>query len=96
MKKQVLHLLDCIKKGQEVDYNIYTGVEEFKDLVMLGQDSKERLQILIMCYVNNPTLKELNDWTLDTLIEYMQETNEHFQEDMLEITKCIELIKGVI
>lgn len=94
MENKVKMLLDCLKKKQQIEYDIYTTFEEFKNYVALGKTSKERLQILIMCYVDNPTIEELNNWTLEDLLEYIKETDvEFYGQDMIEIRKCIKLIK---
>ena len=96
MEKDIYNLLDNLKNGIREDFNIYVGVEEYKDIVKLGRNGKEKLQLLIMCYVNNPTIEELNNWTLEQFLEYVKETDdeEFFEQDMVEIRKCIEMIKG--
>ena len=96
MEKDIYNLLDKLKNGIREDFNIYVGVEEYKDIVKLGRNGKEKLQLLIMCYVNNPTIEELNNWTLEQFLEYVKETDdeEFFEQDMVEIRKCIEMIKG--
>lgn len=94
MEKEVYKMLDSLKNGEQIDFNIFVGTEEYKDYVKLGRNSKERLQILIMCYVNNPKVEELNNWSLDDLLEYIKETDdeEFYEQDMVEIRKCIDLI----
>lgn len=94
MEKDIYNLLDNLKNGIREDFNIYVGVEEYKDIVKLGRNRKEKLQLLIMCYVNNPTIEELNNWTLEQFLEYVKETDdeEFFEQDMVEIRKCIDLI----
>lgn len=94
MEKEVYEMLDSLKNGEQIDFNIFVGTEEYKDYVKLGRNSKERLQILIMCYVNNPKIEELNNWSLDDLLEYIKETDdeEFYEQDMVEIRKCIDLI----
>lgn len=96
MEKDIYNLLDNLKNGIREDFNIYVSVEEYKDIVKLGRNGKEKLQLLIMCYVNNPTIEELNNWTLEQFLEYVKETDdeEFFEQDMVEIRKCIEMIKG--
>lgn len=96
MEKDIYNLLDNLKNGIREDFNIYVGVEEYKDIVKLGRNGKEKLQLLIMCYVNNPTIEELNNWTLEQFLEYVKETDdeEFFEQDMVEIRKCVEIIKG--
>lgn len=94
MEKEVYEMLDSLKNGEQIDFNIFVGTEEYKDYVKLGRNSKERLQILIMCYVNNPKIEELNSWSLNDLLEYIKETDdeEFYEQDMVEIRKCIDLI----
>lgn len=95
MEKDIYNLLDNLKNGIREDFNIYVGVEEYKDIVKLGRNGKEKLQLLIMCYVNNPTIEELNNWTLEQFLEYVKETGdeEFFEQDMVEIRKCIKIIE---
>lgn len=95
MEKDIYNLLDNLKNGIREDFNIYVGVEEYKDIVKLGRNGKEKLQLLIMCYVNNPTIEELNNWTLEQFLEYVKETDdkEFFEQDMVEIRKCIKIIE---
>ena len=95
MEKDIYNLLDNLKNGIREDFNIYVGVEEYKDIVKLGRNGKEKLQLLIMCYVNNPTIEELNNWTLNDLLEYIKETDdeEFYEQDMVEIRKCIKIIE---
>lgn len=94
MEKEVYEMLDNLKNGNQIDFNIFVGVEEYKDYVKFGRNSKERLQILIMCYVINPKIDELNNWTLDDLLAYIKNTDdeEFYEQDMVEIRKCIDLI----
>lgn len=95
MEKDIYNLLDNLKNEIREDFNIYVGVEEYKDIVKLGRNGKEKLQLLIMCYVNNPTIEELNNWTLEQFLEYVKETDdeEFFEQDMVEIRKCIKIIE---
>ena len=95
MEKDIYNLLDNLKNWIREDFNIYVGVEEYKDIVKLGRNGKEKLQLLIMCYVNNPTIEELNNWTLEQFLEYVKETDdeEFFEQDMVEIRKCIKIIE---
>jgi len=93
-KESIYQKLDNLKNGIEDDFNLFVGVEEYKKYVELGRNKKEKLQILIMCYVDNPTIDELNNWSLNDLLDYIKETDEEFYEqDMIEIKKCIELIE---
>lgn len=93
-KESIYKKLDNLKNGIEDDFNLFVGVEEYKKYVELGRNKKEKLQILIMCYVDNPTIDELNNWSLNDLLDYIKETDEEFYEqDMIEIKKCIELIE---
>ena len=98
MEKEIYEMLDSLKNGKQIDFNIFVGTEEYKDYVKLGRNSKERLQILIMCYVNNPKIEELNNWSLDDLLKYIKETDdeEFYEQDMVEIRKCIDLINEEI
>ena len=95
MEQDINNLLETLREIPRINFNLYVGIENYKDCVKLGRNAKERLQILIMCYVNNPTIDELLNWTLNDLLEYIKETDdeEFYEQDMIEINKCIELIK---
>lgn len=85
--------LKNIKNGNEnAKYEIYADFSEFPNLVQIGTTMQERLQILIMCYYVNPTLKELQTLDLETVISYIQETDEYWENDKKYIQKCIDLI----
>lgn len=92
--EKVRDLLDNIKNGNEIDFNIMVEIQSWEQYVRLGKTKKERLQILIMCYVVNPTLEILNNWTLENLLDYIEETDdkEFYEKDMKEINKCVDLI----
>ena len=89
--------LDFLNKAENMDFNLYVGFDEFVDYVELGRTSKERLKILIMCYVNNPTIEEINNWTLEEFLNYVKDTDdiEFYEQDMVVIRKCIDLIEGI-
>lgn len=94
MEENVIIELDKIKNNiNDIDYSkFYVGIEDYELLVRIGRTRKERLQILILCYVYRPTLNELNNWELNDLIKYMEETDEFFEEDMIYIRKCEKII----
>lgn len=94
-EEKIYNMLDCIKNNIEMDFDIFTSIKEYQNYVKLGRNKKERLQILIMCYVDKPTIKELNDWSLNDLLEYIRETDDidFYEDDMIEIKKCIDLIE---
>lgn len=60
-------------------YDIEVGIEEFIDYVKQGKTPKEKLQIFIMCYVNNPSYGELANWELTDLMDYIKETDEFYE-----------------
>ena len=93
-EEKIYNMLDCIKNNIDIDFDIYTSIKEYKNYVKLGRNKKERLQILIMCYVDKPTIDELNDWSLNDLLYYIKETDDidFYEEDMIEINKCVDLI----
>lgn len=93
-KGSIYQKLDNLNNGIEDNFNLFVDIKEYKKYVELGRNNKEKLQILIMCYVDNPTIDELNNWSLNDLLDYIKETDEEFYEqDMIEIKKCIELIE---
>lgn len=94
MEQEVYKKLKDIESGKEVNYDLFVAIDEYKKYVKLGRNYRERLQILIMCYVDSPTLYELNNWDLAKILEYIRETDDmdFYGQDMEEITKCVKLI----
>ena len=94
MSEDIYEKLNILKEIENIDFNIYVGFDEYVDFVKLGRTKKERLQILIMCYVNNPTIEELKNWSLDDLLNYIKDTDdiEFYEQDMVVIRQCIKLI----
>ena len=93
-KKEVLDKLSNIKNRVEnADYEIYADFSEFSKYVEIGITPKEKLQIFIMLYVATPTLNELENWTLRHLLDYIKETDEYWEEDLIYINDCKNLIK---
>lgn len=91
-EERVNNLLKNIKKGVETDFNLMVGVQSWELYVKFGTTKKERLQILIMCYVANPKLEELNNWTINDLLNYIKETDEYYEKDKEIIERCVNLI----
>lgn len=93
-KQYVYDKLTNIKnRVEDADYEIYADFKDFSDYVELGTTPKEKLQIFIMLYVASPTLNELENWTLRHLIDYIKETDEYYNEDLIYINDCKNLIK---
>lgn len=93
-KEKVYELLESINNNQDIDYNILVAIDDYPRYVSLGRNQKESLQILIMCYVNNPKLEELHTWTKNDFVDYFKETDdsEYINHDMEIINKCMEII----
>lgn len=91
-EERVNNLLKNIKKRVETDFNLMVGVQDWELYVKFGTTKKERLQILIMCYVANPKLEELNNWTINDLLNYIKETDEYYEKDKEMIERCVNLI----
>lgn len=68
--------LENIKNNVNINYQIETDIEKFIDLVKLGKDYKERLQILIMIYFVNPNIYELRNYTIEQVADYIKETED--------------------
>ena len=94
IKKQVIKLLDNIKNKKDGNYEIITDFEQFPELVKFGRNKKEKLQVLIMCYCSNPTIEELENLTLQEVVNYIKDTDEYYNKDKKYINKCIEIIKN--
>ena len=94
-KEKVYFLLEDIADGKEdTTYEIETGFEDFHKYVDLGNTKKECLQIFMMCYMSNPTLEELEEWTLQDILNYIEETDEYYKEDLEHIIKCVKIIES--
>lgn len=74
-------------------YDIYARVEDFPSIVYLGYSYQDRLNIFKMLYLDNCTLEDLQNMTLKELMEYIEETDDYFIDDVKYFNKCIELIK---
>ncbi len=79
-------------KNADFDYEIYADVSEFPEIVSLGATYKERLQILIMLYYVNPTLKEIRKLDIEQVFDYIKETNEYYERDKKYFKECMYLI----
>lgn len=83
------------EKNENYNYEIESDFSDFIHYISIGRTAKEKLQIFIMCYVVKPKIKELEEWTLYDLINYIKETDtEFYEEDKTMIYECsIEIIK---
>lgn len=98
IEEQILNNLEFIKKNiYSYNYEIETSIEMLPNLIKLGKTKKEKLQILMMCYISNPSLNELRDWSLNTFKRYVKQTDDFYEHDLYYFNKCyklIELTKG--
>jgi hypothetical protein len=85
-----------LKKLQQNDtkhiYEIETDFETFVEYVKQGRNAKEKLQIFMMCYMATPSVDELNTWTLQKLLDYIEKTNEYYDKDKRYIDACVKEI----
>lgn len=68
--------------------NIDVSFEEYPREISKGKTREERKSIFMRCYVVNVTEKELKDWSLDKLINYIFETDDCWNEDLSVIKNC--------
>ena len=87
--------LQYLKNEKDIDYSIITDFKNFPTIIYIGKTRSERLQLLVMCYYHNPRLKELQNATLDNVLEYIKNTDEYFERDEGIISKCVDLINEV-
>lgn len=83
------------EKNENYNYEIESDFSDFIHYINIGRTAKEKLQIFIMCYVVKPKIRELEEWTLYDLINYIKETDtEFYEEDKTMIYECsMEIIK---
>lgn len=95
IEKEVKEKLDNIKaKKVGANYELYASIKDYTKYIKYGETYKERLQIFIMLYVYSPTLEELENWTLNKLLDYIKETNNYYNLYEKHIDKCVKLIKA--
>ena len=95
MKKfeiQVASNLEDLKNNVDRNYEIVAEITEFPSVVAMGKTYTERLQLLVMCYYVNPTLKELKTVTLEKVLQYIEDTDEMWKNDKRYFIKCKNLI----
>lgn len=96
MVQEVYDNLTALKeKNENYSYEIESDFSDFIHYISIGTTPKEKLQIFIMCYVVKPKIKELEEWTLYDLLDYIKETDtEFYEEDKEMIYECsMEIIK---
>lgn len=81
MKDEILGVVEYIKSNLEkaknnveYDYTVENYLENYKDILNCFEYADERLKALIMLYVVNPTLEEVNSWDLQRLKDYIYDT----------------------
>lgn len=85
----IMDRLDWIKHDiDNVNYEVEAGIKDFKSYIAFGGTRKERLQIFMMLYMAHPTLKELKEWTLDNLLDYINDTDDKLAQDWDYIEDC--------
>lgn len=71
---------------------IFVNVEQFPIVVMRGKSYDERKELLWRCYASNPKKSEVKKMSVQDIRDYIQETDEFFNEDYIYIDACIMLI----
>lgn len=74
------------------NYDIYASIEDFPKIVRLGYSDKDRLAIFKMLYLNNCTLEDLEEMSLNDLMDYIKETDDYFDDDKKYFDDCIKAI----
>ena len=83
--------LISLENNEDINYEVEASFTDFPD-ILKEINPKDRLKGFMMLYMANPKIDELNNMTLNELIDYIRETDEYYEEDKEYIDKCIELI----
>ena len=74
---------------------IEVSFSEFPKEVSKGKTYKERKEIFWRCYAVNPKKEEIDNLSLQDMIDYIKETDTYYKQDKKYIDKCIKLINEV-
>lgn len=74
---------------------IYVAYEDYPEIIKEGKTQKERKELLWRCYACNPKKEEVENMSLEDMIEYMKETDPLFDYYKNIIDNCVKLIKEV-
>ena len=70
------NLIQVAKGNKDYNYDIITDYKIYDRILIAFSSQKERLQALIMLYVVNVKLEELENWTIKDLETYILDTVE--------------------
>lgn len=76
--------------------DILCDISQWYKIIEKETDLKKRTQLFIRCYVDRPTEDEIENWTLQKLVDYIKETDDMWEQDLPYIRKCYLLCNGHI
>lgn len=91
---QINSKIDELNSGEGDDFEVEANFKDFPE-ILSKLNKEDRLKGLMMLYMSNPKLEELNSWDLDKLLSYIEETDEYYNEDKEYIDRCVNLINGL-
>ena len=74
---------------------IYVSVSEFPKEIAKGKTYTERKEILWRCYASNPKKEDIDNLSLQDMIDYIKDTDEFYEDDKKYIDECVRLIEEV-
>lgn len=72
---------------------IYASFEDYEDIVKQGKTYLERKELFWRCYACDPKQEEIENMSLQDMVDYIKETDQLYDYDKKYVDKCIELIK---
>jgi len=96
---EVINALQLVLLLQDKDNTylkeIYCDFSDFSKEVIKGKTYNERKEIFWRCYASNPTKKDVERLSLDDMVNYIEMTDDYYEEDKKYIDACVALIKEV-
>lgn len=74
---------------------IYVAYEDYPIIIKQGKTQKERKELFWRCYACNPKKEEVENMSVEDMVEYIKDTDPFFNYYKSIIEKCVELIKEV-
>ncbi len=75
---------------------IHAGFEDFPKIVKEGKTYEERKELFWRCYAVNPKKEEVKNLTLEEMVDYIEETDQFYEDDKKYVEECIKLIKEAL
>ena len=75
---------------------IYVDFKDFSKEVIKGKTYKERKTIFWRCYAANPKEEDISKLSLNDMVNYIQDTDEYYEQDKKYVDACVALIKEML